>query len=109
MKIDIDSLPDQPELKMKTLTEEVSKRVQFKEKGKTLTYSETFKFDDINLNGSYVNSTEGFTVLFCESGTININEIRTMRASDIIICSTLGATYNMHSLDPSGGKIYAFI
>ena len=34
MKIDIGSLPDQPELKMKTLTEEVAKRVQFKEKGK---------------------------------------------------------------------------
>ena len=40
---------------------------------------------------------------------ININEIRTMRAGDILICSTLGATYNMRSLDPSGGKIYAFI
>ena len=109
MKIDIDSLPDQPELKMKTLTEEVTKRVQFKSKGKTLTYSTTFEFDDVNLSNSYVNSTEGFTVLFCESGTININEIRTMRVGDLIICSTLGATYNMRSLDPSGGKIYAFI
>ena len=109
MKIDIDSLPDQPELKMKTLTEEVTKRVQFKSKGKTLTYSTTFEFDDVNLSNSYVNSTEGFTVLFCESGTININELRTMRKSDLIICSTLGATYNMRSLDPSGGKIYAFI
>ena len=39
MKIDIDSLPDQPELKIKTLTEEITKRVQYKEKGKTLTYS----------------------------------------------------------------------
>ena len=109
MKIDIDSLPDQPELKMKTLTEEIIKRVQYKEKGKTLTYSTEFNFDDVNLNNSYVNSTEGFTALFCESGNININEIRTMRAGDIIICSTLGATYNMRSLDPSGGKIYAFI
>ena len=109
MRIEIDSLPDQPELKMTTLTEELIKRVQFKEKGKTLTYSKTFEFDDVNLNDSYVNSTEGFTVLFCESGMININEIRTMRASDLIICSTLGATYNMRSLDPSGGKIYAFI
>ena len=109
MRIDIDSLPDQPELKMTTLIEELIKRVQFKEKGKTLTYSKTFEFDDVNLNDSYVNSTEGFTVLFCESGMININELRTMRSSDIIICSTLGATYNMHSLDPSGGKIYAFI
>ena len=109
MKIDIDSLPDQPELKIKTLTEEIIKRVQYKEKGKTLTYSTEFNFDDVNLNNSYVNSTEGFTALFCESGNININEIRTMRAGDIIICSTLGATYNMRSLDPSGGKIYAFI
>ena len=109
MRIEIDSLPDQPELRMKTLTEELIKRVQFKEKGKTLTYLKIFEFDDVNLNDSYVNSTEGFTVLFCESGMININEIRTMRSSDIIICSTLGATYDMHSLDPSGGKIYAFI
>jgi hypothetical protein len=109
MKIDIDSLPDQPELKMKTLIEEITKRVQFKEKGKTLTYSTTFEFDDVNFNNSYVNLSEGFTVLFCESGKININEIRTMRKSDLIICSTLGATYNMRSLDPSGGKIYAFI
>ena len=109
MKIDIDSLPDQPELKVKTLAEELTKRVQYKEKGKTLTYSKTFEFDDVNLNNSYVNSTEGFTVLFCESGNVNINEIRTMRASDILICSTLGATYNMRSLNPSGGKIYAFI
>ena len=109
MKIDIDSLPDQPELKIKTLTEEITKRVQYKEKGKTLTYSTEFNFDDVNLNNSYVNSTEGFTALFCESGNININEIRTMRESDILICSTLGATYNMRSLDPSGGKIYAFI
>jgi len=109
MKIDIDSLPDQPELKIKTLTEEIIKRVQYKEKGKTLTYSTEFNFDDVNLNNSYVNSTEGFTALFCESGNININEIRTMRAGDILICSTLGATYNMRSLDPSGGKIYAFI
>ena len=109
MKIDIDSLPDQPELKIKTLTEEIIKRVQYKEKGKTLTYSTEFNFDDVNLNNSYVNSTEGFTALFCESGNININEIRTMRAGDIIICSTLGATYNMRSLDPSGGKIYDFI
>ena len=109
MKINIDSLPDQPELKIKTLTEEIIKRVQYKEKGKTLTYSKTFEFDDVNLNNSYVNSTEKFTALFCESGEININEIRTMRSGDILICSTLGATYNMHSLDPSGGKIYAFI
>ena len=109
MKIDIGSLPDQPELKMKTLTEEVAKRVQFKEKGKTLTYSTTFEFDDINLENKHINSTEGFTVLFCESGTIVINEIRTMVRGDILICSTLGATYNMHSLNPSGGKIYAFI
>jgi len=109
MKIDIDSLPDQPELKMKTLAEEITKRVQFKSKGRKLTYSTTFEFDDVNLNNSYVNSTEKFTALFCESGDININEIRTMRASDIIICSTLGATYNMRSLNPSGGKIYAFI
>ena len=109
MKIDIDSLPDQPELKIKTLTEEVTKRVQYKLKGKTLTYSKIFEFDDVNLNSSYINSTEEFTALFCESGAININEIRTMRAGDILICSTLGATYNMHSLDPSGGKIYAFI
>ena len=109
MKIDIDSLPDQPELKIKTLAKEIIKRVQYKEKGKTLTYSKTFKFDDVNLDDSYINSTEKFTALFCESGMININEIRTMRAGDILICSTLGATYNMHSLDPSGGKIYAFI
>ena len=109
MKIDIDSLPDQPELRIKTLTEEVTKRVQYKSKGRTLTYSTTFEFDDVNLNNSYVNSTEKFTVLFCESGDVNINEIRTMREGDIIICSTLGATYNMHSLGPSGGKIYAFI
>ena len=109
MRIDIDSLPDQPELKMKTLAEEITKRVQFKSKGRQLTYSKTFEFDDVNLNNSYVNSTEGFTVLFCESGNVNINEIRTMRESDILICSTLGATYNMRSLDPSGGKIYAFI
>ena len=109
MKIDIDSLPDQPELKIKTLAKEIIKRVQYKEKGKTLTYSKTFNFDDVNLNTSYINSTEGFTVLFCESGEININEIRTMRESDILICSTLGATYNMRSLNPSGGKIYAFI
>ena len=109
MKIDIDSLPDQPELKIKTLTEEIIKRVQYKEKGKTLTYSTTFEFDDINLENKHINSTEGFTVLFCESGTIVINEIRTMVRGDILICSTLGATYNMHSLDPSGGKIYAFI
>ena len=109
MKIEIDSLPDQPELRIKTLTEEVTKRIQYKSKGRTLTYSTTFEFDDVNLNNSYVNSTEKFTVLFCESGDVNINEIRTMRAGDILICSTLGATYNMHSLDPSGGKIYAFI
>ena len=109
MKIDIDSLPDQPELRITTLAKELTKRIQFKSKGKTLTYSKTFEFDDVNLNNSYVNSTEGFTVLFCESGTININELRTMRKSDILICSTLGATYNMRSLDPSGGKIYAFI
>jgi hypothetical protein len=109
MKIDIDSLPDQPELKMKTLAEEITKRVQFKSKGRQLTYSKTFEFDDVNLDNSYINSTEKFTALFCESGEININEIRTMRAGDIIICSTLGATYNMHSLGPSGGKIYAFI
>ena len=67
------------------------------------------EFDDVNLDNKYINSTEGFTVLFCESGEININEIRTMRESDILICSTLGATYNMRSLNPSGGKIYAFI
>ena len=109
MKIDIDSLPDQPELKIKTLAEELTKKVQFKSKGKTLTYSKTFEFDDVNLNNNYVNSSEAFTVLFCESGEININEIRTMRESDVIICSTLGATYNMRSLDPSGGKVYAFI
>ena len=42
MKIDIDSLPDQPELKMKTLIEEITKRVQFKERGKTLPYSSKF-------------------------------------------------------------------
>ena len=54
MKIDIDSLPDQPELKMKNLTEEIIKRVQYKEKGKTLTYSKTFNFDDVNLNNSYI-------------------------------------------------------
>ena len=64
MKILIDSLPDQPELKMTTLTEEITKRVQFKEKGKKLTYSTTFEFDDINLDNKYINSTEGFTVLF---------------------------------------------
>jgi hypothetical protein len=109
MKIDIDSLPDQPELRKKTLVEEITKRVQFKKKGKTLTYSEIFEFDDVNLKNSYINSSEEFTALFCESGNININELRTMRSGDILICSTLGATYNMHSLDPSGGKIYAFI
>ena len=109
MIIDIDSLPDQPELRIKTLTKEVTKRVQYKKKGKTLSYSTEFEFDDVNLNNSYVNSTKEFTALFCESGTININEIRTMRAGDIIICSTLGATYNMRSLNPNGGKIYAFI
>ena len=96
-------------LEVKTCPAIFIKRVQYKEKGKTLTYSTEFNFDDVNLNNSYVNSTEGFTALFCESGNININEIRTMRAGDIIICSTLGATYNMRSLDPSGGKIYAFI
>ena len=56
MKIDIDSLPDQPELKIKTLAKEIIKRVQYKEKDKTLTYSKTFNFDDVNLNNSYVNA-----------------------------------------------------
>jgi len=55
MKIDIDSLPDQPELRITTLAKELTKKIQFKSKGKTLTYSTTFEFDDVNLNNSYVN------------------------------------------------------
>ena len=54
MKIEIDSLPDQPELRIKTLTEEVTKRVQYKSKGRTLTYSTTFEFDDVNLNTTHL-------------------------------------------------------
>ena len=109
MIIDISNLPDQPELRMKTLIEEITKRVQFKEKGRTLSNTTSYEFDDIKLDHSFVNSNDKFTVLFCEKGSIVVNEIRTMWPGHILICSTLGKNYNMHSLDPSGGKIYAFI
>ena len=40
---------------------------------------------------------------------IVINNVRTMREDNTLICSALGKKYTMKSLNSSGGKIYAFI
>lgn len=109
MRIELDKLSDQPEEKIRELEEAITKRIQYREKGRTLKFSQEYIFDDLTLDKSFTNDESKSTILFCEEGAITFNGVRTMTPSDILICSSLGKTYNMHSETPSGGKIYAFI
>ena len=102
-------LPDQPEAKKKALEKYVSKQIQFRTKGRDLKYLAEFEFSDIVYDGEFINSEKKETILWCEFGDIVINNVRTMREDNTLICSALGKKYTMKSLLPSGGKIYAFI
>ena len=67
------------------------------------------EFSDIVYDGEFINSETKETILWCEYGDIVINNVRTMREDNTLICSALGKKYTMKSLNSSGGKIYAFI
>ena len=49
MKLDPQLYSDHPETKMRYLEEELTKRVQYKEKGRSLKHTKTWNFDDIKI------------------------------------------------------------
>tara|TARA_B100001996_G_scaffold101862_4_gene76413 strand:+ start:316 stop:651 length:336 start_codon:yes stop_codon:yes gene_type:complete len=111
MKIDPRELPSQPEARLRWLAEELTKRVRYKDRYRELlTHTNTYEFNEITPKITHTNSTEKFTVLFCEYGQVTVNEVLTLNGSDILICQHLGKDYNLKNefLD-TGSKIYAFI
>ena len=109
MKYQKGELPDQPEAKINVLEEYLTKQIQYRTKGRVLKYLTEFEFSNIVYDGEFINSETKETILWCEYGDIVINNVRTMREDNTLICSALGKKYTMKSLNPSGGKIYAFI
>ena len=110
MKLDRKMYPDHPETKMRYIEEELTKRVQYKEKGRSLKHTETWTFDDINIQATHTNLEDKFTVLFCEYGQVTINDVLSLGDSDILICTQLGKDYVIKNMYfESGSKIHAFI
>tara|TARA_B100001996_G_scaffold184695_1_gene141240 strand:- start:972 stop:1304 length:333 start_codon:yes stop_codon:yes gene_type:complete len=110
MKLDPQFFPDQPEAKLRYLEEELTKRVQYKEKGRSLKHSQTWEFNDINIKATYTNSSDKFSVLFCEYGLVNVNDVLSLGSSDILICKQLSKDYVIKNMYfESGSKVYAFI
>ena len=110
MKLDRKMYPDHPETKMWYIEEELTKRVQYKEKGRSLKHTKTWDFDDINIQETYTNLDDKFTVLFCENGQVTINYVLSLNDSDILICTQLGKDYVIKNMYfESGSKIHAFI
>ena len=50
MKLDPKMYPDHPETKMRYIEEELTKRVQYKEKGRSLKHTKTWDFFDLQKN-----------------------------------------------------------
>ena len=110
MKLEKQLYPDQPEKKVKYLADELSKRVQYKEKGRVLKHLKTWTFDDVNIQETYINSDDKFSVLFCEYGQATINDILSLNDSDILICKQLGKNYVIKNMYLENGTIiHAFI
>ena len=110
MKLDPQFHPDQPEAKLRYFEKELTKRVQYKEKGRSLKHTKTWNFDDINIQDTHTNSDDKFTVLFCEYGQVTINDVLSLNDSDILICTQLGKDYVIKNMYfESGSKIHAFI
>ncbi len=110
MKLDPQFYPDQSEARLRYLEEELTKRVQYKEKGRSLKHTETWNFDDINIQATHTNSEDKFTVLFCEDGQVTINDVISLNQSDILICKQLGKNYVIKNMYfESGSIIHAFI
>ena len=110
MKLDPEFYPDQPEAKLRYLEKELSARVQYKEKGRSLKHTQTWEFNDINIQATHTNSDDKFTVLFCEYGQVTINDVLSLNTSDILICKQLSKDYVIKNMYfESGSKIYAFI
>ena len=81
MKLDPKIYPDHPETKMRYIEEELTKRVQYKEKGRSLKHTKTWDFDDINIQETYTTLDDKFTVLFCEYGQVTINDVLSLNDS----------------------------
>ena len=110
MKLDPQLYPDQSEARLRYLEEELTKRVQYKEKGRVLKHLKTWTFDDINIQDTYTNSDDKFSVLFCEYGQATVNDILSLNDSDMLICKQLGKDYVIKNMYfESGSKIHAFI
>ena len=110
MKLDSEFYPDQPEAKLRYLEKELTKRIQYKEKGRSLKLTQIWEFDDINIQATHTNSDDKFTVLFCEYGQVTINDVLSLNTSDILICKQLSKDYVIKNMYfESGSKIYAFI
>ena len=110
MKLDPQFHPDQSEAKLRYFEEELTKRVQYKEKGRSLKHTETWNFDDINIQATHTNSDDKFTVLFCEHGQVTINDVLSLNESDMLICKHLSKDYVIKNMYfESGSKIHAFI
>ena len=58
MKLDPKMYPDHPETKMRYIEEELTKRVQYKEKGRSLKHTKTWDFDDINIQDGTIKYKE---------------------------------------------------
>ena len=85
MKIDTREIPSQPEARLRWLAEEVTKRIRYKDKYRELTHSTTYELDEITKKITHTNSSDQFTVLYCEYGQVTINEVLTLNESDILI------------------------
>lgn len=110
MKLDSQFYPDQPEAKLRYLEEELTKRIQYKEKGRSLKHTQTWEFNDINIQATYTNSDDKFSVLFCEYGQVTINDVLSLNESNILLCKQLGKDYVIKNMYfESGSKIYAFV
>ena len=59
MRIELDKLSDQPEEKIRELEEAITKRIQYREKGRTLKFSQEYIFDDLTLDKSFTNDEKG--------------------------------------------------
>jgi len=110
MKLDSQFYPDQPEAKLRYLEEELTKRIQYKEKGRSLKHTQTWEFNDINIQATHTNSDDKFSVLFCEYGQVTINDVLSLNESNILLCIKVGKDYVIKNMYfESGSKIYAFV